>query len=112
MKMVSPSQKKSDFSAQQTQASLQGLQQDLNPMLNPKVAEAKRVAMMMMEETGMSAQEIKELGNAAELAIYNRSLYPMFLEKVRELGQDDDRVFGPTINYGVLAVLATAAKLV
>jgi hypothetical protein len=36
----------------------------------------------------------------------------MFLEKVRELGQEDDRVFGPTINYGVLAVLATAAKLV
>lgn len=110
--MVSPSQKKSDFSQQQTLASLQGLQQDLNPMTNPKVAEAQRVAKMMMEETGMSAQDLKELGNAAELAIYNRSLYPMFLAKVRELGQEDERVFGPRMNYGILAVLATAAKLV
>jgi len=110
--MVSPSQKKSDFSAQQTQASLQGLQQELNPMSNPKVAEAKRVVMQMMEETGLSAQDIKALGNAADLVLYNKNLYPMFLEKVRELGQEDERVFGPTINYGVLAVLATAARLV
>jgi hypothetical protein len=110
--MVSPSQKKSDFSAQQTQASLQGLQQELNPMSNPKVAEAKRVVMQMMQETGLSAQDVKELGNAADLVLYNKNLYPMFLEKVRELGQEDERVFGPTINYGVLAMLATAARLV
>lgn len=110
--MVSPSQKKSDFSAQQTQASLQGLQQELNPMSNPKVAEAKRVVMQMMQETGLSAQDVKELGNAADLVLYNKNLYPMFLEKVREMGQEDERVFGPTINYGVLAMLATAARLV
>jgi hypothetical protein len=66
----------------------------------------------MMQETGLSAQDVKELGNAADLVLYNKNLYPMFLEKVRELGQEDERVFGPTINYGVLAVLATAARLV
>jgi hypothetical protein len=35
----------------------------------------------------------------------------MFLQKIKELGQDDPRVFGSVINYAALATLATAAKL-
>jgi hypothetical protein len=55
---------------------------------------------------------LKELGKAAELAIHDKNLYPMFLQKIKELGQEDPKVFGSVINYAALATIATAAKLV
>lgn len=110
--MVFPPQKNSNFSQQQAMSTVKGLRNDAHLLNNPKVLEAKRVANVLMQETGLSPQELKELGNAAELAIYDKSLYPMFLAKIRELGQEDEQVFGSRMNYGILAVLATAAKLV
>jgi hypothetical protein len=100
-----------NVAAQQSPDVMQAMQKDVNPMSDPRMAEAKRAALDLLEDTGLTVIDLKELGQAAELAIYDKNLYPMFLQKIKELGQDDPRVFGSVINYAALATLATAAKL-
>lgn len=109
--MANPPQQNMNVAAQQSPDVMQAMQKDMNPMSDPQMAEAKRAAMDLLEDTGLTVIDLKELGQAAELAIYDKNLYPMFLQKIKELGQEDPRVFGSVINYAALATLATAAKL-
>jgi hypothetical protein len=109
--MATPPQQNMNVAAQQSPDVMQAMQKDVNPMSDPRMAEAKRAALDLLEDTGLTVIDLKELGQAAELAIYDKNLYPMFLQKIKELGQDDPRVFGSVINYAALATLATAAKL-
>lgn len=109
--MANPPQQNMNVAAQQSPDMMQVMQKDMNPMSDPRMAEAKRAALDLLEDTGLTVIDLKELGKAAELAIYDKNLYPMFLQKIKELGQDDPRVFGSVINYAALATLATAAKL-
>ncbi len=109
--MATPPQQNMNVAAQQSSDVMQAMQKDMNPMSDPQMAEAKRAALDLLEDTGLTVIDLKELGQAAELAIYDKNLYPMFLQKIKELGQEDPRVFGSVINYAALATLATAAKL-
>jgi hypothetical protein len=109
--MANPPQQNMNVAAQQSPDVMQAMQKDMNPMSDPQMAEAKRAALDLLEDTGLTVIDLKELGQAAELAIYDKNLYPMFLQKIKELGQEDPRVFGSVINYAALATLATAAKL-
>lgn len=109
--MANPPQQNMNVAAQQSPDVMQAMQKDMNPMSDPQMAEAKRAALDLLEDTGLTVIDLKELGQAAELAIYDKNLYPMFLQKIKELGQEDPRVFGSVINYAALATLATAARL-
>jgi hypothetical protein len=110
--MATPPQQNMNVAAQQNPDMMKVMQKDIDPMSDPQMAEAKRAALDLLEDTGLSIIDLKELGQAAELAIHDKNLYPMFLQKIKELGQEDPKVFGSVINYAALATIATAAKLV
>jgi hypothetical protein len=100
--MIAPPQPNMNVAAQQGQG-------DMN---DPRVHEARRVVYELMKETGLLPEQLKQLGQAAEMAIYNKQSYPLFIKKLRDFGLDDAEDLRGDIDYQALAVFATAAKLI
>lgn len=87
-------------------------QQSADVMSNPQVQEARRVVLEMMQEIELTPDQIKQIGRAAELAIYDKRAYPLFIKKLREFDLDDIEDLRGEIDYQALAIFATAARLV
>ena len=81
-------------------------------MSNPQVQQAQQMLTQMMQETGLSPEQLKELGKLAEMTIQDKQAYPMFLDRLRKFGLDDAEGMQGDIDYQALAVFATAAKLI
>lgn len=79
---------------------------------NPQVEEARKQIALMMQETGLKPEQLKDLGNAAEVAIYNKELYPIFVQKARQYRVADEEDFMGAPDYQALAIFATMGKLV
>jgi hypothetical protein len=86
-------------------------QQNARVMNNPQVQEARRKTLEIMETFGLSTDQMKQLGQAAELAIQDKRAYPLFLKKLREFDLDDAEDFRGDIDYQALAIFATAARM-
>lgn len=100
--MVTPPQQNMNVAAQQTPGN----------MNDPRVQEARRVISEAMQETGLTPEQVKILGQSAEMAIRDKRGYPMFLKKLRDFGLSDAEDLRGDIDYQALAIFATAAKLV
>lgn len=100
--MVTPPQQNMNVAPQQTPGN----------MNDPRVQEARRVVMEAMEETGLTPEQIKILGQSAEMAIRDKRGYPMFLKKLRDFGLSDAEDLRGDIDYQALAIFVTAAKLI
>ena len=100
--MITPPQQNMNVAAQQTPGN----------MNDPRVQEARRVISELMQETGLLPEQLKILGQSAEMAIYDKRGYPMFLKKLRDFGLADAEDLRGDIDYQALAIFATAAKLV
>ena len=94
--MITPPQGKTGFSKMQ----------------NPQVEEAKKQVAEMMRETGVTSAQLRDVGKAAEVAIYNKKLYPIFVQKMMKHGLADRTDFRGGVDYQALALFATIAKLV
>lgn len=81
-------------------------------MQNPEVEEARRQVTAMMKETGITPAQLKDIGSAAELAIYNKQMYPMFIQKARQYGFAEEGDFQGNVDYQALALFSALAKLV
>lgn len=100
--MVTSPQQNMNVAAQQTSGN----------MNDPRVQEARRVVSELMQETGLLPEQLKILGQSAEMAIHDKRGYPMFLKKLRDFGLADAEDLRGDIDYQALAIFATAAKLV
>lgn len=100
--MVTPPQQNMNVAAQQTPGN----------MNDPRVQEARRVISELMQETGLLPEQLKILGQSAEMAIHDKRGYPMFLKKLRDFGLADAEDLRGDIDYQALAIFATAAKLI
>ena len=81
-------------------------------MSNPQVQQAQQMLTQMMQQTGLSPEQLKELGKLAEMSIQDKQAYPMFLDRLRKFGINDAEDMRGDIDYQALAVFATAAKLI
>jgi hypothetical protein len=79
---------------------------------NPQIEQAKQMVMQLMQEHGLMPEQLKELGQLAEMSIQNKQAYPMFLERLRRFGLGDAESMQGDIDYQALAIFATAAKLI
>jgi len=110
--MELPPQANSNVAMQQNADVMQAMQGGASPMSNPQVQQAQQMLTQMMQETGLSPEQLKELGKLAEMTIQDKQAYPMFLDRLRKFGLDDAEGMQGDIDYQALAVFATAAKLI
>jgi hypothetical protein len=110
--MELPPQANSNVAMQQNADVMQAMQGGANQMSNPQVQQAQQMLTQMMQETGLSPEQLKELGKLAEMTIQDKQAYPMFLDRLRKFGLDDAEGMQGDIDYQALAVFATAAKLI
>ena len=110
--MELPPQANSNVAVQQNADVMQAMQGGANQMSNPQVQQAQQMLTQMMQETGLSPEQLKELGKLAEMTIQDKQAYPMFLDRLRKFGLDDAEGMQGDIDYQALAVFATAAKLI
>jgi hypothetical protein len=79
---------------------------------DPQVAKAKADVMAQLQEQGINPQAMIELAKAAEMALKDKTLYPMFLERAMELGiADEDDLKDKAIDYQVLGSIIAVGKL-
>lgn len=110
--MELPPQANSNVAMQQNADVMQAMQGGANQMSNPQVQQAQQMLTQLMQETGLSPEQLKELGKLAEMTIQDKQAYPMFLDRLRKFGLDDAEGMQGDIDYQALAVFATAAKLI
>jgi len=110
--MIAPPQPNMNVAAQQNADVMQAMQGGADPMGDPQVQQAKAGVMQMMEQFGITPEQLQQLGKLAEMTIQNPEAYPMFIGKLQEFGMNDAQSLRGEIDYQALAVFATVAKLI
>ena len=110
--MAIPPQQNPNVAPQQDAAVMKAMQPAADPMQRPEVQQAKQQLLTLMQETGLTTPQLKDLGKAAEMAIRDKRGYPMFIKKLRDSGLADAEDLRGDIDYQALVVFATAAKMV
>lgn len=105
-------QENMNVAAQQNQDVMRVMQGGGDIMNDPQVQQAQQALMSAMEQSGLSPEQLKQLGRLAEMTIQDKQAYPLFLQKLRDFGLDDAESMQGEIDYQALAVFATAAKLI
>jgi hypothetical protein len=79
---------------------------------DPQVAKAKADILAQLQEQGIDPQVMIELAKSAEMALKDKTLYPLFLDRAVQLGiADEDDLKDKAIDYQVLGSIITAGKL-
>jgi hypothetical protein len=110
--MELPPQANSNVAMQQNADVMQAMQGGGDAMGNPQVQQAQQMLMQAMQQTGLQPEQIKQLGQLAEMTIKNKQAYPLFVGKLQEFGMSDGQSLRGDIDYQALAIFATAAKLI
>lgn len=110
--MELPPQANSNVAMQQNADVMQAMQGGDASANDPRVEQARGMIMQLMQQTGLSPEQLKELGKLAEMTIQDKQAYPMFLDRLRKFGMSDAEGMRGDIDYQALAVFATAAKLI
>jgi hypothetical protein len=110
--MVMPPQSNSNVAMQQNADVMQAMQGGDASANDPRVEQARGMITQLMQQTGLSPEQLKELGKLAEMTIQDKQAYPMFLDRLRKFGLSDAEGMRGDIDYQALAVFATAAKLI
>jgi hypothetical protein len=110
--MELPPQANSNVAMQQNADVMQAMQGGGDAMGNPQVQQAQQMLMQAMQQTGLQPEQLKELGQLAEMSIQDKQAYPMFLDRLRRFGLSDAESMQGEIDYRALAVFAAAAKLI
>lgn len=110
--MAIPPQPNSNVAMQQNADVMQAMQGGGASTNDPRVEQARSMITQLMQQTGLSPEQLKELGKLAEMTIQDKQAYPMFLDRLRKFGLSDAEGMQGDIDYQALAVFATAAKLI
>ena len=110
--MALPPPTNNNVALQQNADVMQAMQGGNNAMSNPQVQQAQQAVMQAMQEAGLQPEQIKQLGQLAEMTIKDKQAYPLFLQKLRDFGMADAESMQGEVDYQALAIFATAAKLI
>lgn len=105
-------QENMNVAAQQNADVMQAMQGGSNPMDDPQMQQTQQTLIQAMNQFGVTPEQLKQLGQLAEMTIKDKQAYPLFVGKLQEFGMSDGQSLRGDIDYQALAIFATAAKLI
>lgn len=80
--------------------------------MNQQIEQAKTKVNEILKTNNVKPNDLIILGKAAELVIKDKALYPMLIDKAKQIGLKDVANLNKSIvDYQVLATLITVGKL-
>ena len=80
--------------------------------MNQQVEQAKSKVNEILKNNNVKPNDLIILGKVAELVIKDKALYPMLIDKAKQIGLNDVANLNKSIvDYQVLATLITTGKL-
>jgi ferritin len=75
-------------------------------------AETKQMVRQAMQEEGISAQTLIQLGDLAKQVLEDKSLYPQFLQAVIQSGLAEEDDMDEEIDYEIIGVMVALGEMV
>ena len=75
-------------------------------------AETKQMVRQAMQEDGISAQTLIQLGDLAKKVLEDKSLYPQFLQAVIQSGLAEEDDMDEEIDYEIIGVMVALGEMV
>lgn len=80
--------------------------------MNQQIEQAKTKVNEILKTNNVKPNDLIILGKAAELVIKDKALYPMLIDKAKQIGlKDVENLNKSIVDYQVLATLITVGKL-
>lgn len=74
-------------------------------------AETKQMVRQAMQEEGVSAQALIQIGDLAKKVLEDKSLYPQFLQAVIQSGLAEEDDMDEEIDYEVIGVMVALGEM-
>ena len=75
-------------------------------------AETKQIVRQAMQEEGVSAQALIQIGDLAKKVLEDKSLYPQFLQAVIQNGLAEEDDMDEEIDYEIIGVMVALGEMV
>jgi len=75
-------------------------------------AETKQMVRQAMQEEGVSAQALIQIGDLAKKVLEDKSLYPQFLQAVIQSGLAEEDDMDEVIDYEFIGVMVALGEMV
>ena len=75
-------------------------------------AETKQMVRQAMQEEGVSAQALIQIGDLAKKVLEDKSLYPQFLQAVIQNGLAEEDDMDEEIDYEIIGVMVALGEMV
>ena len=75
-------------------------------------AETKQMVRQAMQEEGVSAQALIQIGDLAKKVLEDKSLYPQFLQAVIQSGLAEEDDMDEEIDYQIIGVMVALGEMV
>ena len=75
-------------------------------------AETKQMVRQAMQEEGVSAQTLIQIGDLAKKVLEDKSLYPQFLQAVIQSGLAEEDDMDEEIDYEIIGVMVALGEMV
>jgi len=75
-------------------------------------AETKQMVRQAMQEEGVSAQALIQIGDLAKKVLEDKSLYPQFLQAVIQSGLAEEDDMDEEIDYEIIGVMVALGEMV
>tara|TARA_R110000868_G_scaffold222789_1_gene474633 strand:- start:102 stop:383 length:282 start_codon:yes stop_codon:yes gene_type:complete len=75
-------------------------------------AETKQMVRQAMQEEGVSAQALIQIGDLAKRVLEDKSLYPQFLQAVIQNGLAEEDDMDEEIDYEIIGVMVALGEMV
>jgi hypothetical protein len=75
-------------------------------------AETKQMVRQAMQEEGVSAQALIQIGDLAKQVLEDKSLYPQFVQAVIQSGLAEEDDMDEEIDYEVIGVMVALGEMV
>ena len=75
-------------------------------------AETKQMVRQAMQEEGVSAQALIQIGDLAKQVLEDKSLYPQFLQAVIQSGLAEEDDMDEEIDYEIIGVMVALGEMV
>jgi len=75
-------------------------------------AETKQMVREAMQEEGVSAQALIQIGDLAKKVLEDKSLYPQFLQAVIQSGLAEEDDMDEEIDYEIIGVMVALGEMV
>ena len=111
-KPLSPLQKKSGFPKPEDAAVMDTMQGKTGAPANPEIEQAKQRLQQLMDQQGVKAADLIDLGDLARKALKDKGLYPMVKQRAIQSKVAQPQEIQEGIDYRFLGALISVGDLV